>query len=237
MSLSPDSARRRSPLYRELAAAGAQFSAWGDATIAMHCAKDRTVDVTRLRRLGLVDLCVLPRIGFKGPATPEWLSLQGLVLPDAPNRAMSQTDGGLVARLSREEHLLLAPVDGADAAVRRLMAAYEAARPAGVYDLPRQDSHAWLRIVGGAAPAMLAKLCGVDLRPDAFAVHCVAQTQVARLSAIIIRADCGAVPAYHLLFDSASAVYLWACLLGAATEFDGGPAGFAAMWEQDAPGG
>ena len=31
--------------------------------------------------------------------------------------------------------------------------------------------------------------------------------------------------------------HLWACLLDAATEFDGGPAGFAAMLEQDAPGG
>lgn len=235
--MAPDSARRRSPLYRQLLAAGAEFADWGEAAIAMHCDEDRSSERERIQRLGLIDLSVLPRIGFKGPRSPAWLMDQGLAPVDTPNRATRQVDGGLLVRLGAEEHLLLPPPDGADAAIRGLVETYTAERPAGVYDLPRRDSHAWLRVTGMQAAAMFAKLCGVDLRPDAFAVHSVAQTQVARVSAIIIRADCGVAPAYHLLFDSASAVYLWDCLVDAAREFEGGAAGFAALLEQDAPSG
>lgn len=237
MSLSPDSAPRRSPLYRQLQAAGAEFVVWADAAIAMHCDQDRSRDYDRIQHLGLIDLSVLPRIGFKGPGAPAWLTAQGLSPVGAPNRATRQVDGGLLVRLGAEEHLLLPPSDGGDATIRGLIETYDSEQPDGVYDLPRRDSHAWLRVTGIHAAKMFAKLCGVDLRPDAFAVQSVAQTQVARVSAIIIRADCGVVPAYHLLFDTASAVYVWDCLTDAAREFDGGPAGFAALLEQDAPGG
>jgi sarcosine oxidase subunit gamma len=67
---------------------------------------------------------------------------------------------------------------------------------------------------------MLAKLCGIDFRPDRFAPLEVAQTQAARLSVIIIRDDT-ALPAWHLLADSASADYVWTCLVDAMQEFSG----------------
>ena len=35
----------------------------------------------------------------------------------------------------------------------------------------------------------------------------------------------GAMPSYHLLFDGASAEYLWRVLLDAMAEFDGAPVG------------
>ena len=38
---------------------------------------------------------------------------------------------------------------------------------------------------------MFAKICGVDLRPQHFAVGRIAQTSVAKMSGIIIRADLG----------------------------------------------
>lgn len=237
MNLPPDSVLRRSPLYRRLQEAGAEFSAWGDGAMAMHCDGDRSLERERIQSLGLIDLSVLPRAGFRGPKTPEWLGAQNLSMVDEPNHAVRQPDGGLLTRLSAEEHLLLSPPDGNDATVNRLLELYADESPAGVYELPRRDSHAWLRVTGRYSAKMFAKLCGVNLAPDAFAVQRVAQTQVARVSAIIIRADCGVVPAFHLLFDSASAVYLWDCLMDAAVEFNGGPAGFAALLEQDAPGG
>ena len=52
---------------------------------------------------------------------------------------------------------------------------------------------------------------------------------VAKMSGIVIRADLGRVPAYHLLADIASADYLWPALLDAMKEFDGGPVGLAAL--------
>ena len=45
----------------------------------------------------------------------------------------------------------------------------------------------------------------------------------------MIRGDIGAVPAFDLLADSASAVYLWGALLDAMAEHDGAPVGLAAI--------
>ena len=80
-------------------------------------------------------------------------------------------------------------------------------------------------ITGEKASAMFAKICGIDLRAKSFDNHAIAQTSVARSNTIIIRDDLGAVPAYHMLGDSASAGYMWMCLNDAMEEFDGGPVG------------
>ena len=77
-------------------------------------------------------------------------------------------------------------------------------------------------------PALLAKLCGIDFRVEGFAPLQVAQTQAVRVSAIIIRDDTS-LPAWHLLADSASADYVWACLVDAMQEFDGKQAGQDAL--------
>jgi sarcosine oxidase subunit gamma len=42
-------------------------------------------------------------------------------------------------------------------------------------------------------------------------------------------ADLGGTPAFHLLADSASAEYLWTCVLDATAEFDGAPVGWTAL--------
>ena len=76
---------------------------------------------------------------------------------------------------------------------------------------------------------MFAKICGIDLRPKAFEMHAIAQTSVARTNAIIIRDDIADTPAFHMLGDSASAGYMWGCLLDAMAEFDGGPVGLQAV--------
>jgi sarcosine oxidase subunit gamma len=52
---------------------------------------------------------------------------------------------------------------------------------------------------------------------------------VAKISAILIRDYFGEMPAYHLLTDSASAEYMWGCLVDAMAEFDGQPIGLGAL--------
>ena len=94
--------------------------------------------------------------------------------------------------------------------------------------MPRADSHFWFLLTGRHVPAMLAKLCGIDFRTDRFAPLQVAQTQAARLSVIVIRDDT-ALPAWHLLADSASADYVWTCLVDAMQEFDGRQVGSDAL--------
>jgi sarcosine oxidase, subunit gamma len=224
---------RRSMIYRVLQAAGARFAEVNGGAVAMDFGGTEDAEVKRARSLGLADLSVLPRTGFKGVGTVEWLATQGLSIGAASNRAYRQSSGELAARLAPTEIFLLDGLAGAGALVARLNAAWSwgSDRPRTLigYPMPRSESHAWFMVTGEKAPAMFAKLCGVDLRLHRFADGAIAQTSIAKMSGIVIRADLGATPAYHLLADSASAEYLWQCVLDAMAEFAGVPVGLAAL--------
>ncbi|MNP56330.1 Sarcosine oxidase, gamma subunit family [compost metagenome] len=97
------------------------------------------------------------------------------------------------------------------------------------YLLPRQDSHAWLQLSGVHGSAVMAKLCGVDLRAEAFPVGAVAQTSAARINVIVVNVGSDERPALQLLFDRASLAYLREAMLDAMDEFDGGLIGLGEL--------
>ena len=230
---SPTNFPRRSFLYRALQEAGARFAPLNDAAIAVDFGKPVEVEAAQARRLGIADLSVLPRTGFKGAGTVEWLTAQGLTIGPDSNRAYPQAGGELAARLAPTEIFLIDSLAGGGELIRRLNAAWgwgsEQPRRLIGYPMPRAESHAWFLVTGEQAPGMFAKICGVDLRRHRFATGAIAQTSVAKMSAIVIRADLGGTPAFHLLADSASALYLWTCVRDAMAEFDGGPVGWSAL--------
>ncbi|MGI9293007.1 MAG: sarcosine oxidase [Pseudomonadales bacterium] len=169
--------------------------------------------------MALADLTLMPRVGFKGAATPDWLRQQSIDLPAEPNRSVVQSDGSLVASLSWDEHLILSgPEKDADLA-SELESAWKFTSGRMCYQLPRAHSHCWFMAIGNDVETMFSKICGVDLRAAAFADDAVAQTSLARLSAIIIRDS--RYNGFHVLADSASAQYLWDCLLDAMYEWGG----------------
>jgi sarcosine oxidase subunit gamma len=230
--IQPADSRRRSFVARALLAAGARFGEENEAAVAVDFG-DSEDEAAAARRLALTDLSPLPRTGFKGKGTTEWLAAQGVRVADDSNRALAQDGGALAARLAPSEVLILGALSGADGLPARLMAAWAQApvpprEPRG-FPVPRADSHAWFLVTGVCAPAMFAKICGVDLRPRTFPQGRIAQTSIARLNGVIIRDDAGGAPAFHLLADSASAAYLWSCLRDAMTEFDGIPVGLSAV--------
>jgi len=141
--------------------------------------------------------------------------------------------GALAARLAPGEVLILGALNADDDLPARLNGAWAGApippTTGRGFPVPRAESHAWFLVTGDRGAAMFAKLCGVDLRPEKFASGRIAQTSIARMNGIIIRDDKGGLPAYHLLADSASAGYLWACLRDAMDEFDGRPVGLRAL--------
>lgn len=59
----------------------------------------------------MVDLTNLPRVGFRGIDTAEFLLDHGFELPQTPNTLITQQDGSYVARLSATEYLLLGGLD------------------------------------------------------------------------------------------------------------------------------
>lgn len=223
---------RRSFIYRKLIKLGARFGEIDGAAMAMTFG-DRQTELKQARNLGLADLSVQTRTGFKGVGTVAWLTAQGIALAQESNRAIRQADGSLAARLAPTEVLLLGDPQGRGEALKRVEQAWKSAEippatPRG-FPLPRQDSHAWFAITGRQAPALFAKLCAVDLRPHKFPDGAIAQTSVALLGAIVIRHDLGSTLSYHALFDSASADYCWDCLMDAMVEFKGRPVGLTAL--------
>ncbi len=229
----PNGLQRRSFLYRQLQQAGAEFAEVNGGAVAMSYGGSADVEADRAGRMGIADLSVLPRTGFKGAGTVEWLESQGLTIGPDSNVAYRQAGGELAARLAPSEIFLIDSLAGSGQLVDRLNGAWnwggEKPRKLIGYPVPRQDSHAWFMVTGRHAPDMFAKICGVDLRLHKFAVGRIAQTSIAKMSGIIIRADLGETPAYHLLADIASADYLWPAVQDAMKEFDGGPVGLTAL--------
>ncbi len=220
--------RRRTPLYRLFDSKGVRWSALPDAAIAEAAG-------SRRGSLDLVDLTPLPRLGFKGRGTIPAMHKRGIVVQPDANRVFRQADGGLCLVLAPSEVLLLSAVHGTGAREAALESAWRLEDGERTYPVPRRDSHCWFGLLGPAVPALFAKICAVDLRPAQFPDCSIAQTSVARLNAIVARADLGGAPVFHLLADSASALYLWDCLQDAGSEFGVGIAGIGALrdWRID----
>ena len=151
--------------------------------------------------LAFTDLTLAARAGVKGPGARAWLEGQGYGPPLRPNSAIRDTSGILIAMLGETEALVLRTGDtpplwsfGSGAALAP-----------GAYPVPRGEGTFWITISGPAAPEMFASVCSVDLRPGSFANLQVAQTIVAKTSAIIIRDD---PVGFHLLGDMSLGPYL-----------------------------
>jgi sarcosine oxidase subunit gamma len=166
--------------------------------------------------LSLIDLSSVPRDGVKGKELSEWLDSRAYDVGAASNHAYLQGDGVLIARLSPSEILLLSnPAAPAAASMTKsLEATYTC------YPVRRQDSHFWFAVTGSRGPAMFAKLCSVNLSPQVFGDGMVAQTSVARTSAVIVRHDVEDVLSYYLLGDSSMSLYMWNCIVDAMQEFN-----------------
>lgn len=172
-------------------------------------------------QLAIVDLSARPRLGFKGRGTLAAMQKRGIVVENQPNRAFPQANGSLCLVLAATEVFLLGARDGDDSGFTKLETDWRIEDGERAYPMPRRHSHAWFAVQGEAAPELLSKLCAIDFRPHRFDDLTIAQTSVARLNAIVVRADVVDRLTYHVLADSAAAVYLLNCLKDSATEFGG----------------
>lgn len=181
-----------------------------------------------LQQCVLVDLTEVPRVGFRGQQSAAYLQARGFTLPDAPNRAVTQADGSHVARLSQTEYFILGSLQDRGERIADEEARWELDHSAN-YLLPREDSHAWLQLSGVCIAEVMAKLCGVDLRPQAFPSGAVAQTSAARINVIVINLGDEHLPCLQILCDRASVTYFWEAMLDAMQEFGGRPVGIDAL--------
>lgn len=186
------------------------------------------LNVGGLQQCALIDLTEVPRVGFRGADSAAYLLARGFVLPDAPNRAVTQADGSHVARLSQTEYLILGSLQDRGERIADEEARWEMDHSAN-YLLPREDSHAWLQLSGDDVTRVMAKVCGVDLRPQAFASGAVAQTSAARINVIVINLGSNSAPAFQILCDRASLAYFKDAMMDAMLEFGGKALGIEAL--------
>lgn len=130
----------------------------------------------------VIDLSKFDRLGLKGRGAEDWLTRQGIELPDRPNRLLVRADGTVVARYAERE-FALANFNRKEADFANLRRALEDERPEGCYSVPRADSQAAFGLSGGNALQVLSAICPADLRPRAFGRGDVLQTLCAGVSA------------------------------------------------------
>jgi sarcosine oxidase subunit alpha len=113
--------------------------------------------------LHLQDLHTRERFGCKGPLAPAWLQAAGFAVPAAPNSALLDAGGVLVARLASSEFLVEAVEGGAQRVASAAAQLRERSAPAQVYPVAREDLVVGLH--GSACGALLRQICSVDFEP------------------------------------------------------------------------
>jgi sarcosine oxidase, subunit gamma len=132
--------------------------------------------------------------------------LGGIALPALPNT--STGDDPVICWIAPDAWLVQSTCEGAELA-GRLQADF-LDLPSAVTDL--SDALVSIALDGPDAAAVLARGCGLDLRPAAFAVQSCARTRLAQLPVLIRRTE---TLRFELVVDRSAAQYLHGWLVDA----------------------
>jgi sarcosine oxidase subunit gamma len=179
------------------------------------------VEDARKKVLGVADVSCLSRYGMKGPNATQWLLERGIAIPTTPNSWTLCEQKTLVLRLGSSEFLIEDQLGGT--ACARLTA--DTARVASVYKVPRAD--AAFIISGSEVLNLFSELCSLDLREKSLAAKDLIMTQVAGISATVIRQNLNGEPVYRVWCDGTYGPYMWEVLTEIATELGGGAVGLS----------
>jgi len=179
------------------------------------------VEDARKKVLGVADVSCLSRYGVKGPNATQWLLERGIAIPTTPNSWTMYEQKTLVLRLGSSEFLIEDQLGGS--ACGRL--ASDTTRAASVYKVPRAD--AAFIVSGSETLNLFSELCSLDLREKSLAAKDLIMTQVAGISATVIRQTLNGETVYRVWCDGTYGPYMWEVLIGIATELGGGAVGLA----------
>ena len=132
-------------------------------------------------------------------------------------RTTRPADGTLAIGIAPGEWLLLA-APGTQAALQATIRGLITEGP-GVDVIDATHHRALFRLCGETAPAMLAKVCAIDLSDRNVPNGSAFASSVARAGAGVVRNDVGGLRAYLLHTEWSLGHYLWEALLDAGAEF------------------
>lgn len=174
-------------------------------------------DDANAAHLGIGDLSFLSRFGVKGAGAAAWLSSQGIPVPEHPNTWCWLSQGGIVARLGRNEFLI---EDSLDSNVAPRLAESCQQPPAKVYPVLRQDLA--IALCGTEINQLLLQTCSVNFRALLLNERPVILTSMVGVAVIVIPQT---EQYYRIWCDGTFGVYLWQTLLAIACELGGGAMG------------
>jgi sarcosine oxidase, subunit gamma len=154
-----------------------------------------------MQALTISNVSKLKRYGVKGPQAVKWLASHGIDTPRDAN-CWVQNDQTLVIRLGGSEFL----IEDQEAGRTCEKLAADTKRVDGVYKVPHEDASYLL--AGRDALNLLSELCALDLRESALPENALVMTQVAGISATVLRQSIHNEPVYRLWCDGTYGEYM-----------------------------
>jgi sarcosine oxidase, subunit gamma len=154
-----------------------------------------------MQALSITDVSNLARYGVKGSNAAKWLADRGVKIPNVPNTWV-ENDQTLVLRLGGSEFLIEDQTGGK--VCENLVA--DKVCVAGVYKVPRADA-AYL-LTGSKVLNLLSEVCMLDLREPALRENDLVMSQVAGISATLLRQTVNGEMVYKLWCDGTYKVYM-----------------------------
>jgi sarcosine oxidase, subunit gamma len=209
---------QKSPIAHAQIYTSAKWEVINDMEIAVEYASD---DIEQIRKqvLGITDVSCCARFGVKGPNATQWLLDHGLSIPINANAWTLCEQKTLVLRLGSTEYLIEDWFGGS--ACSRL--ANDMVQVPSVFKVPRED--AAFIVSGSEALNLFSELCSLDLRDKSLDAKDLIMTQVAGISAIVMRQSINNEPVYRMWCDGTYGPYMWEILQEVATELGGGTVG------------
>jgi sarcosine oxidase subunit gamma len=215
---------RLSPIYDALQSCG---GTWRNVH-GMPSLVSLPTDQPYAARIGIADLSSLTRFGVKGANAAEWLTQQGLPIPDRPNSWHPLPDDGIIARLGLTEFLIedsvnsAIPVGTAKPNAPQLATACQTP-PAKVYPVLRQDLA--LGLVGDRVHDLLRQTCSFNFQTLALSDRPVILTSMIGVAVTVMPGERNGQPFYRIWCDGTFGTYFWQTLVEIATEMGGGAIG------------
>lgn len=187
---------------------------------------DAQQEVRNQDTLGLCDVSCFARFGVKGVNVAQWLSAMQVVLPQQANSWVATNGASLVLRLGFNEYLVEDLPGGSTCAQLK-----QAGQPKeyGVHAVPRNDASFILS--GSKVQALFSEVCAIDLRESALQEGQLVMTQIAGISATLLRQTINGKPVYRMWCDGTYGPYMWETLLEIIEELGGGPVGLKSYYK------
>lgn len=182
---------------------------------------DSESEKKRMQTLGVCDVSCLPRFGVKGPNVVQWLAAHKVEMPEQRNTWRLDGSGALVLRLGNSEFLI--EDQPGTQTCQRLKA--DQHKSFGVYKVQRCDAS--LILSGSQVQQLLSELCVLDLRDKALPENALVMTQIAGISATLLRQTLNGEEVFRLWCDGTYGPYIWETLIELAKELGGGAVGFS----------